>query len=58
MALHYGQAIFEGIKAYRNQNGEAFIFAPTIISDGLIFRLTRMQMPAVPEEFLLKACAS
>src|SRR6476620_623530 len=25
-ALHYGQAIFEGIKAYKNENGEAFIF--------------------------------
>src|ERR1041385_6397949 len=26
--LHYGQAIFEGIKAYKNQNGDAFIFRP------------------------------
>ena len=28
MALHYGQSIFEGIKAYRNKNGEAFIYRP------------------------------
>src|ERR1700750_407825 len=28
MALHYGQAIFEGIKAFRNEKGEAFIFRP------------------------------
>ena len=27
-ALHYGQAIFEGIKAYKNQKGEAQIFRP------------------------------
>src|SRR3982751_3283438 len=27
-ALHYGQAIFEGIKAYKNENGEAYIFRP------------------------------
>src|SRR6266540_3783630 len=27
-ALHYGQAIFEGMKAYRNEQGEAFIFRP------------------------------
>src|SRR5437588_8372377 len=27
-ALHYGQAIFEGIKSYKNQQGEAFIFRP------------------------------
>src|SRR5215813_6534233 len=26
--LHYGQAIFEGIKAYRNTEGEAFISRP------------------------------
>ncbi len=25
-ALHYGQAIFEGMKAYKNQKGEALIF--------------------------------
>src|SRR3954464_13142874 len=27
-ALHYGQAIFEGVKAYKNNEGEAFIFRP------------------------------
>ena len=27
-ALHYGQAIFEGIKAYRNERGEAFLVRP------------------------------
>jgi branched-chain amino acid aminotransferase len=27
-ALHYGQAIFEGIKAYKDQKGNAFIFRP------------------------------
>ena len=27
-ALHYGQAIFEGIKAFRDKDGEAFIFRP------------------------------
>ena len=27
-ALHYGQAIFEGVKAYRHADGEAYIFRP------------------------------
>src|SRR6187455_3011588 len=27
-ALHYGQAIFEGIKAYKDQEGNAAIFRP------------------------------
>lgn len=28
MALHYGQAIFEGLKAYRTSNGEVLLFRP------------------------------
>ena len=28
MVLHYGQAIFEGLKAYRNENGKIFLFRP------------------------------
>lgn len=28
MALHYGQAIFEGLKAYRTANGEVLLFRP------------------------------
>ena len=27
-ALHYGQAIFEGIKAYKHADGSAYIFRP------------------------------
>ncbi len=27
-ALHYGQAIFEGIKAYKDPEGDAYIFRP------------------------------
>ena len=26
--MHYGQAIFEGVKAYKNQEGEPVIFRP------------------------------
>ena len=27
--FHYGQAIFEGMKAYRNKNGKVYLFRPT-----------------------------
>src|SRR3978361_617054 len=27
-AIHYGQAIFEGIKAYKDNDGNAYIFRP------------------------------
>ena len=27
-AIHYGQSIFEGLKAYKNENNEVLIFRP------------------------------
>lgn len=53
-ALHYGQAIFEGIKAYKDDNNNAFIFRPY---DNLVrFNLSaqRMNMPVVPEEIFIE----
>ncbi|MEQ1554686.1 MAG: branched-chain amino acid aminotransferase [Ferruginibacter sp.] len=53
-AIHYGQAIFEGIKAYKNAAGEVAIFRP---QDNFIrFNLSaeRMQMPQVPEEIFME----
>jgi branched-chain amino acid aminotransferase len=53
-ALHYGQAIFEGIKAYKNDKGEAFIFRP--YDNFIRFNLSaeRMNMPQVPEEIFIE----
>jgi branched-chain amino acid aminotransferase len=53
-ALHYGQAIFEGIKAYKNADGEVSIFRPM---DNLIrfnHSAERMQMPTVPEDIFIE----
>jgi branched-chain amino acid aminotransferase len=52
-ALHYGQAIFEGVKAYRNSEGEAFIFRPKDNFKRFNISAERMQMPAVPEEIFM-----
>lgn len=52
--LHYGQAIFEGIKAYRNAEGEAFIFRPLDNFRRFNISADRMQMPAVPEEIFIE----
>ncbi len=51
--FHYGQAIFEGIKAYRNKEGDAFIFRP--YDNFIRFNLSaeRMCMPTVPEEIFI-----
>ncbi|MEI9935242.1 MAG: branched-chain amino acid aminotransferase [Ferruginibacter sp.] len=53
-ALHYGQAIFEGIKAYKDAEGNAFIFRPH--DNYLRFNQSaaRMMMPAVPEEIFME----
>jgi branched-chain amino acid aminotransferase len=53
-ALHYGQAIFEGIKAYRNQEGHAAIFRPLDNFKRFNISAERMQMPAVPEEIFME----
>lgn len=53
-ALHYGQAIFEGIKAYRNAAGEAFIFRPRDNYMRFNISAERMAMPPVPEEIFME----
>lgn len=52
-ALHYGQSIFEGIKAFRNENGDAAIFRPYENLIRFNVSAERMNMPAVPEEIFI-----
>jgi branched-chain amino acid aminotransferase len=54
MALHYGQSIFEGIKAYRRDNGEAFIFRPYDNMRRFNISADRMDMPTVPEDIFIE----
>jgi branched-chain amino acid aminotransferase len=53
VAIHYGQSIFEGIKAYRNENGDAFIFRPHDNFRRFNLSAERMCMPTVPEEIFI-----
>lgn len=53
-ALHYGQAIFEGIKAYKDKEGNAYIFRPHDNFKRFNISAERMQMPAVPEELFME----
>src|SRR3954453_22773987 len=52
-ALHYGQAIFEGMKAYKNEEGEPFIFRPQANHERFNISAERMVMPTVPEEIFI-----
>jgi branched-chain amino acid aminotransferase len=54
MALHYGQSIFEGIKAYRNKSNEAFIYRPYDNLKRFNISADRMDMPAVPEDIFIE----
>jgi branched-chain amino acid aminotransferase len=53
-ALHYGQSIFEGIKAYKDESGNAFIFRPYDNFKRFNTSADRMCMPAVPEEIFIE----
>jgi branched-chain amino acid aminotransferase len=48
-ALHYGQTIFEGIKAFKNDKGEVAIFRPDQNFIRFNTSAERMQMPTVPD---------
>lgn len=53
--IHYGQSIFEGLKAYRLANGEVSIFRPEENIKRLNQSADRMCMPNVPEGLFLDA---
>lgn len=52
-ALHYGQAIFEGIKAYKLNSGEVVIFRPDMNFKRFNVSATRLAMPELPEEIFM-----
>jgi branched-chain amino acid aminotransferase len=52
-ALHYGQAIFEGLKAYKNDNGDVFVFRPEKNAERLNKSAERMCMPTLPVEIFM-----
>jgi len=53
-ALHYGQSIFEGIKAYASEsNKEALVFRPLDNWKRMNISAERMCMPFIPEELFM-----
>ncbi|GIN96242.1 branched-chain-amino-acid aminotransferase 2 [Siminovitchia terrae] len=53
--FHYGQTIFEGLKAYISENEEVFLFRPDENIKRLNRSSTRMCIPEVDEELALEA---
>jgi branched-chain amino acid aminotransferase len=53
LSLHYGQSVFEGMKAFRTDSGDINIFRPHKHLARLNRSLDRMCMPQIPEDLFL-----
>lgn len=51
--FHYGQAIFEGMKAYRSPGGEVLFFRPDENYNRMIRSAERLCMPEIPAEIFI-----
>lgn len=54
MVFHYGQAIFEGMKAYHLEDGGIGLFRPEDNIKRMNVSAHRMSMPEIPEEVFLE----
>ena len=57
-ALHYGQEIFEGLKAYRYSDGSIVCFRPEQNAARFARSAQRLAMPPLPEELFLSSIDS
>ncbi|WP_299114928.1 branched-chain amino acid aminotransferase [uncultured Winogradskyella sp.] len=52
--FHYGQAVFEGMKAYKDDNGKVFLFRPEQNFERINKSAARMAIPEFPKEYFFK----
>ncbi len=52
--FHYGQSIFEGVKAYKDSQGNPLIFRPYDNWKRMNRSAARMAMPPIPEELFIE----
>jgi len=55
-ALHYGQACFEGLKAFAHEDDDVYIFRPDENAKRLRASCERIMMPPIPPDLFLKVC--
>lgn len=53
--IHYGQAIFEGLKASKNDKGETIVFRPDMNIKRMNISARRMAMAEFPEDLFIEA---
>lgn len=54
MVFHYGQAIFEGLKAYKGNEGQLYLFRPQDNIERMNTSALRMCMPRLPVQKVVK----
>ena len=55
MVLHYGQEMFEGLKAYRGENGDVYLFRPDMNAKRANNSNERLCIPKIPEDDFVQA---
>ncbi|GHM98776.1 branched-chain-amino-acid aminotransferase [Cytophagales bacterium WSM2-2] len=58
LALHYGQSVFEGMKAFKNKSGQITIFRPQRHHQRFNKSLERMCMPSISEDLFINSLTS
>ena len=56
-ALHYGQSIFEGLKAERSPDNKILLFRPDANAERFRLSAERLAMPVVPDDLFLQSIA-
>ncbi|OMP30368.1 branched-chain amino acid aminotransferase [Mangrovimonas sp. DI 80] len=52
--FHYGQSVFEGMKAYKDTNNDTFLFRPLDNCKRLNISAKRLAIPEVPENYFME----
>lgn len=55
LVIHYGQSIFEGLKAFKNEEGRFGLFRPDLNIKRMNKSAVRMCMPEIPENIFMEA---
>ena len=55
LVLHYAQAIFEGLKAYRHDDGSIWAFRPELNAARFAKSAERLGLPELPKELFLQS---
>lgn len=56
--LHYGQAVFEGMKAYKDEQGKTWLFRPDQNFKRINRSSERLQIPKFPEDYFFEGLKS